>query len=153
MSTVRHRDERHRNYLYYNTFAGSPTAASPTMAARSARSKTTSSGRRSRGASHLHFAGTGFTSNFNIYGAQQSNFIYSEGLITARCQPGGAPARRTRRRSVFCRAGWQKRHADKLLTGPQRRHGPLLDCALWLEPHFAAWVSTHPIEPERSWEI
>jgi len=68
--------------------------------------------------------GATYTSNYNIYGFQQTGFIE---LNATGYNTLGVGARRRAgqdERSAVCRVGEQQCHADKLLAGPQRRRGP-----------------------------
>jgi hypothetical protein len=68
------------NYLYYNTFAGFSYRGFANNGGTFGTVENNIFWTTVPGAQVIFTsAGTGFTSNFNIYGAQQSNFIYSEG--------------------------------------------------------------------------
>jgi hypothetical protein len=92
------------NYLYHNTFAGFSyrgfaNNSGPFGVVENNIFWTTVPGAQAIFTS----AGTGFTSNFNIYGAQQSNFIYSEGTYYSTL-------------SAWGRAGAQDKTGDPLFA-------------------------------------
>jgi hypothetical protein len=68
------------NYLYHNTFAGFSNRGFANNSGTFGMVENNIFWTTVPGAQAIFTsAGTGFTSNFNIYGVQQSNFIYSEG--------------------------------------------------------------------------